>query len=61
MASSNQQKTDAEKKLSGDISKVDLYALFEVDENATDKQILKAYRLVAVFKHILIYIPYSLV
>ena len=44
MASSNQQKTDAEKKLSGDISKVDLYALFEVEDTATDKEILKAYR-----------------
>ena len=44
MASSNQQKTDAEKKLVGDIVKMDLYGLFDVDSDATDKAILKAYR-----------------
>ena len=49
MASSNQQKTDAEKKLVGDIVKTDLYALLEVDTDATDKELLKAYRYVALF------------
>ena len=41
---SRHEKTDAEKKVEGDIAKMDLYGLLEVEADATEKVILKAYR-----------------
>ena len=46
---SRHEKTDAEKKVEGDIAKMDLYGLLEVEADATEKVILKAYRYVKTY------------
>ena len=47
MADSN--KTDAEKKVGGEIGKMDLYGLLDVEPDAVEKAIVKAYRLYGLF------------